>query len=158
MRVEQIMSRQVSTCSAQDTLERAAGLMWNSDCGCLPVCDGNGNLHVRGVVTDRDICMAALFQGRSLQDLRVEEAMSKSVESCSPGDSIAEAEQKMQASQVRRLPVIADNGSLVGIISMADIAREANRQQHSPRHDISTSEVGTTYAAICSRSGDRLAA
>jgi len=67
MKVEQIMTRIVHTCSENDTLNRAAQLMWENDCGCVPVIHGgNGSGAVVGVVTDRDVCMGAYTQGRLL--------------------------------------------------------------------------------------------
>ena len=66
MRVDQIMTEQVSWCGTEDSLAQAAQLMWNHDCGCLPVCSGNGENRVVGVVTDRDICMSALFMSKPL--------------------------------------------------------------------------------------------
>jgi CBS domain-containing protein len=77
MRVEQIMTRQVSSCSPDTSLAEAAQLMWDHDCGCLPVCTGNGASRVAGVITDRDICMAALFKAQPLYELRVADAMSR---------------------------------------------------------------------------------
>ena len=73
MRVDRIMTKQVSWCGTEDSLAQAAQLMWNNDCGCLPVCSGNGAGRVVGVITDRDICMSALFKGKPLSELRVDE-------------------------------------------------------------------------------------
>jgi len=78
MRVEDIMSRKVTSCTASDSLERAAKLMWEQDCGCLPVCAREDGADCTvGIITDRDICMHALFRGKPLGELRVEQAMTK---------------------------------------------------------------------------------
>ena len=69
MQIEQLMSRNVQYCSPDDSLERVAKLMWDYDCGSVPVCTGNGAPRVVGVITDRDICMSALFEGKPLRDL-----------------------------------------------------------------------------------------
>src|SRR4030081_3032292 len=69
MRVEQLMTKTVQSCRPGDSLEHAAQLMWSYDCGCLPVCTADGVSYVVGVVTDRGICMSALFQGKPLRDL-----------------------------------------------------------------------------------------
>jgi CBS domain-containing protein len=148
MRVEKIMSHQVTTCGPHDSLEHAASLMWNSDCGSLPVVAANGSHEVRGIITDRDICMAALFQGKPLRDLRVEDAMAKNVITCRASDKIGDAARIMEQEQIRRLPVLDNDGGLMGIISMADIVREAARSQYSQHHEIPSSDVMMTLARI----------
>ena len=149
MRVQDLMSRQTQSCRPDDTLESAAQLMWSGDCGCLPVCAGNGSSRVSGMITDRDICLSALFQGKPLKELRVQSAMSKSVETCRPSDSLAQAEKLMRNARVRRLPVLDEHDSLVGMISLADLAREATRELAKQRREITEAEVGDTLAAIC---------
>jgi CBS domain-containing protein len=151
MRVKEIMTTQVQTCRPEDSLEKAAQLMWDHDCGCLPVCSdaGNGAGWTVGVITDRDICMNALFQGKPMRDLRVGDVMAKEVRVCRPDDSIAQAEKIMQEARIRRLPVVEATGALIGMISLADLARQAARERTRPRKDITESEVGDTLAAIC---------
>ena len=158
MRVEKIMTKQVSSCSPDGTLAEAAQLMWEQDCGCLPVCAGDGATRVAGVITDRDICMSALFSGRPLHELRVSDAMSRQLESCRPGDSIADAERVMRQARIRRLPVVDEQGALLGMISLADLAREAARESASHRKEITETEVSGTLAAICEPFVQRLAA
>lgn len=155
MRVEKIMSHQAVTCSPHNTLEQAANLMWNSDCGCLPVTTGDGERHVAGIITDRDICMAALFQGKALRELRVADAMAKNVSTCRAGDDIEEVEAKMQNEQIRRLPVVDEDGAVIGIVSMADLAREAARSQYSQHHEVPASAVMTTLAKISTPVAER---
>lgn len=148
MRVEKLMSQPANTCGPQDSLEQAASLMWSSDCGCLPVTTGDGVQHLEGIITDRDICMAALFQGKPLRDLKVADAMAKTVLTCRSSDDLEEVERTMQAEQVRRLPVVDEDGAVIGVISMADLAREAARSQFGQRHEIPASAVMTTLAKI----------
>lgn len=149
MRVEQLMTRPVQCCRPEDTLARAAQLMWDHDCGCLPVCDGNGNTRVVGVITDRDICMCALFQGKALQELRVSNAMTKQVQVSRPSDSLADAEKAMREARIRRLPVVDEQHALVGMISLADLAQEAARERTATSQEITETEIGDTLAAIC---------
>jgi CBS domain-containing protein len=149
MRVEQLMARPVQSCRAEDTLARAAQLMWDHDCGSLPVCGGDGVTRVVGVITDRDICMCALFQNKALQELRVSEAMAKHVQLCRSGDSLADAEKTMREARIRRLPVVNDEDALVGMISLADLAQEAARERATTSQEITDTEVGDTLAAIC---------
>lgn len=149
MKVEELMTRQVSFCRPDDSLERAARLMWEGDCGCVPVCAMDGANRVTGIITDRDICMSALFQNRPLSELAVSAAMAKQVVTCKPGDTLADAEKILRETRVRRLPVVDDQGALVGIISLADITREAARERKLGTRDVSDSEVRETLYAIC---------
>lgn len=158
MRVEKIMSRQVSTCAPCDSLEHAASLMWNSDCGCLPVVADNDSRLLEGIITDRDICMAALFQGKALRDLRVEEAMARKLLTCRASDDVQEAQRLMENHQIRRLPVVDNEGELIGILSLADIATECARMQHSQHHEIPGSDVANTLARISIRPASQRAA
>ena len=158
MQVEHLMSKQVVCCSPEDSLSRAAQLMWDHDCGCLPVCTGNGASRVSGVITDRDICMSALFQGRPLAELKVADAMSRQVYTCRPTDSLADVERIMSEARIRRLPVVDAEGSLVGMITLADLAREAGRESTYPRRAISGQEIGLTLASICQPATRRQAA
>lgn len=143
-RVEQVMSRPVFCCGLGDTLNLAAQLMWEHDCGIIPVVNHSG--HVEGVVTDRDICMAAYTQGQPLAAIPITSAMSRDVFVCGPGDSLDEAERLMHDSQVRRVPVVDGERHPIGILSLSDIAHRGT--------DISTArerlehEVADTFASI----------
>lgn len=148
MRVEQIMARPVHSCRPEDSLARAAQLMWDHDCGCLPVMESNGAERVVGIITDRDVCMCALFEGSPLSALKVRQAMAKQVQVCRPDDSLADAERVMREARVRRLPVIDDNGVLVGMISLADVAQTAERESAAARPEITPGEVAATFAEI----------
>lgn len=138
-----IMNREVATCGPQDSLNRAAQLMWERDIGCLPVVDAE-NRPV-GMITDRDICMAAYTQGGALSSLQVGNAMSRDVSTCDANDTIDRAERRMREHQVRRLPVV-DSGKLVGIVSLNDIALAATDKRQK---DLSFQDVGQTLSAIC---------
>jgi len=145
MNVEAIMTKEVKCCTSDATLARAAQLMWEKDCGCMPVCDREGR--VIGMITDRDICMSAWTKGRALQELRVDGAMARAVVSCRAQDPVTIAETKMQEHQLHRLPVLDENGRLLGIVSLADIVRSAS-DGHG-RHSADTEDVVRTLAAVC---------
>lgn len=147
MRVEQLMMRPVRCCRPDDTLAEAAKLMWDHDCGCLPVANA-ADASVVGMITDRDICMCALFQNEPLHELTVSQAMAKEVLACRPGDSLADAERTMREARLRRLPVIDDSGVLVGMVSLADLAQQAARESTAAQAQITEIEVGDTLAAI----------
>jgi CBS domain-containing protein len=148
MHVENVMKRDVKTCRREDFLDAAARTMWEHDCGCVPVVDDEG--HVVGMLTDRDICMAAYTRGATLASLRVDGAMATTVYCCGPKDSLATAERTMRTNQIRRLPVTATDGRLVGILSLNDLAREAaNGHGRKAKADVTPREVSDTLAAIC---------
>jgi CBS domain-containing protein len=145
MDVEEIMTRNPVTCFADDKLDRAAQLMWEHDVGAIPVIDGYGA--VIGMLTDRDACMAAYTQGRALSECSVASAMSQDLEACTPSTSVALAEERMRYRQVRRLPVV-ENGKLVGIVSLNDLALAALNRKSPKERPISQQEIATTLARI----------
>ncbi len=123
MKVGQIMNREVRACFVTDSMNQAAQIMWENDCGCVPVVDAES--HVVGIVTDRDVCMAAYTQGRPLAEILVGTAASTKVVTVGEEDSLHQAELLMHDAQVRRLPVVDANQHLVGILSISDLARHA---------------------------------
>jgi CBS domain-containing protein len=147
MKVQELMTRNVVTCRAGDDLNRAAHLMWEGDCGVVPVVDGEGR--VIGIVTDRDACMSAYTRGARLCDIRVEDAMSKQVSFCSPDASVPTAMTMMKEARVRRMPVIDNAGKLVGLVSLNDLAREAYRQRKNLRDSALAVDVADMLAVIC---------
>ena len=147
MNVGQLMTHNVRACRPEDTLDTAAKIMWDNDCGCVPVLDAHRQ--IIGMLTDRDICMAAYTQGGALRSLRVSSAMSRKVHSCKAEDSLAAAEEFMRTNLIRRLPVTDAEGHLVGIISLNDLAREAEHERTQAKKEVTGDEVGLTLAAIC---------
>lgn len=128
MLVQEIMQQPAITCRREDTLNRAAQLMWEQDCGAVAVVD-EGNCLV-GMLTDRDALMAAYTQGRTLDDLCVKDAMSSTVFSCRGDDPVQVAERIMGERQVRRVPVVDEYFQPVGVLSLSDLARDAARHKH----------------------------
>jgi CBS domain-containing protein len=151
MKVQELMIRDVQSCSADDDLNRAAQIMWEYDCGVVPVVDSV--TRVVGMITDRDLCMAAYTQGLPLGSLRVGDSMSKEVFSSSPGESLESALTIMRTRHVRRLPVIDDQLRLVGILSLGDLAREAERKGRPGGRAQPSPEISATLAAICEPRG-----
>ncbi|MFO0575270.1 MAG: CBS domain-containing protein [Polyangia bacterium] len=151
MLVKQIMSQPVATCTKDSSLNEAAQLMWDYDCGVLPVVDGEGR--AVAMLTDRDVCMAAYTQGRPLAEIRVGAAMSKDLFSCGPEDALTDAERILQERQIRRIPVLDADRRPVGMLSLNDLARMA-MQQHPAApgmlDGVSSSSVARTLAAVCS--------
>jgi CBS domain-containing protein len=126
MTIKDLMSRDVHTVRLGDHLDAAARVLWDRDCGAVPVVDGNGA--VVGMITDRDICMAALTQGRPLGEIPVTVAMARTVRTARPDQDVAAALAAMTAQQVRRLPVVDARGVCIGMVSTADLVRHAAAQ------------------------------
>jgi CBS domain-containing protein len=145
VQVRQLMTKtDVQTCTPDDCLDTAARLLWEGDIGVLPVVSGTRTV---GVITDRDICMAAYTQGRPLRELQVASAMSRQVYGVRPETPLSEATLIMREHQVRRLPVLDQENKLVGLLSLNDLARDAARA----RAKVSMKEVAETLAAVCER-------
>jgi CBS domain-containing protein len=156
VKVEQLMTRAVKVCRIDDTLNRAAQLMWEADCGFIPVISANGDGTVLGVVTDRDIAMATYTQGQPPMAIPVSAAMARNVIACHTSDGISQAEALMRDHRVRRLPVLDKNERLAGIISVSDLAREAQREASSGRRaEVPAQGLAETLAAICQPRGTR---
>jgi CBS domain-containing protein len=149
MRIEQLMTKSPKTCRPDSPLSHAARLMWENDFGCLPVTDDDDSGRLVGMITDRDICMAAFFAQRPLNEIPVANAMKKDVCACNPGDDLAEARAIMGEMAVRRLPVIDASERLIGLLSLADLAREAVRQRGAMNRHITIGEVGLVLGAVC---------
>lgn len=147
MIVSDLMSRNLETCHPQDSLEDAARKMWDHDIGCLPVLDAES--HVIGMVTDRDACMAAYTQGRPLNAISVESAMAHQAFCCMPTDRIEDVEAVMKAHQVRRVPVLDQQGHPIGLISMNDIARESARELKGKGPTVRAGDLVSTLASVC---------
>ncbi|PRQ02577.1 Hypoxic response protein 1 [Enhygromyxa salina] len=143
MNVKKLMSKPVATCRPGDTLETAAQRMSENDCGALPVVDDSGS--AIGMVTDRDICMTAYSQDEPLREIEVSKAMSKQLFTCHADDKLDKAERLMSQNQIRRVPVIDANNRPIGILTLNDIARYAQKQQK----DGIDREVVQTFDAIC---------
>ena len=122
MKVKEIMTAMVRTCGDDSNLAAVAMSMWNGDYGVLPVVDHGGE-QVIGLITDRDICIAAAMKGRPLSEIRVSEVISGKVYSCAPDDDVQSALTTMMRHQVRRSPVIDTQGRLTGILSLNDVIR-----------------------------------
>ena len=135
MKVNEVMSRQVEITSPRDSIQRAAQLMARIDSGFLPVGDGD---RLVGMITDRDIAIRGVAEGRNPADTPVNELMTREVKYCFEDDDVDEVARSMAQLQVRRLPVLSRQKRLTGIISLGDIARDHEPgQAGSALHHIS---------------------
>jgi hypothetical protein len=140
------MTSDVATCETGDSLNRAAQIMWERRCGCVPVIE-EGRLV--GVLTDRDVCMAAYTQGRRIDDIAVTTAMSRPTITCEVSFDVQAAEDLMMAHGVRRLVVVGPKGDLRGVVSLDDIARSA--AAWDGRGEIDLEQVALTLGEISRR-------
>ena len=143
MHAKELMTHPVVTCQLGDRLDVPARLMWEFDCGIIPVVGHEGRLE--GVITDRDITMAALTQGRRLDELRVDQAMARTLVVAHGDDPVESVEHRMAEAQVRRVPVVDDGGRPVGVVSLNDLARLTARAGKSGVDR----ELVKTLAAVC---------
>ena len=144
MLVNEVMHGPVYTCSSSDSLETAARLMWEHDCGSVVVTDQGKAM---AVVTDRDVCMAAYIQGCALKDIVVSSAASKALFAVRPEDDLETVEAMMRDKQVRRVPVVDATGTALGIVTLNDLVRDAG-QLGRRRHALSAEALVRTMAAI----------
>ena len=144
MRIQDLMTRPVITCHVNDPLNLAAHRMWDQDCGALPVVNDEGK--VTGMITDRDICMAAYTQGRPLDSMLVNSAMASHLITVRPEQTVDDAIQQMSANQVRRVPVVDGEGKPVGVVSIDDLAREAVQPDSRMKNGLA--KVTHAFAAI----------
>jgi CBS domain-containing protein len=145
MKVEKLMSSSIWACTPDATLDQAVRLMEEHDCGWLPVVPGRGRYHVVGVITDRDICLAAHHLGTSLRKVHVREVMTVDVVTCSTQDETSTACARMRRAQVRRLPVVDEEGQLAGLLTLAQLARAAGERAS---FGVTTKDVAKTLASI----------
>jgi CBS domain-containing protein len=119
MLLREMMTRSVEQITPQASIKEAAVRMREHDIGVLPVCEGN---RMMGIITDRDIAMRAVAEGRDPKQTPVREAMTPNVTGCSEDDTVEAAIELMEQKQIRRVVVCDRNQRPVGIISLADIA------------------------------------
>lgn len=151
MNISDVCTKGVKSCNAQDNLATAAGIMWECDCGAVPVLSDAGKLI--GVVTDRDICIAVATRRRLAAEIPVSEVMSGKVVSCRFGDSVKEALRIMREAQIRRLPVLDEKGSLQGIVSVNDILLAVRELPAKAAKEALLQDVMVTLMAISQHRG-----
>jgi CBS domain-containing protein len=128
MRAREVMTREPACCTPDASAEEAARLMREHDCGVIPVVEDEDSRTLVGVVTDRDIALRGVGEGRG-PDVPVRELMTRGPQSCSPDDDIRDVEKVMKEKKVRRVPIIDAAGHLVGIIAQADVAIRVGNEQ-----------------------------
>lgn len=125
MKVREIMTVDPACCTPNGSLQEAAKMMKDNDCGCIPVIENNESKKPIGVITDRDICCRTVAEGKNPLDLTVKDAMTANVETVTENTSVEDCCNLMEDKQIRRVVVVDDNGGCCGIVAQADIAINA---------------------------------
>lgn len=146
MKIHDIMTRDPSCVTPNATIREAALVMKREDVGIVPVVDGNDSRTLVGVITDRDIAIRCVADGRDA-DGRVRDCMSADkLATCRENDDVDRAMDTMRTEQVRRIPIVDERGSLVGIIAQADIVRKARDDAKAQQTVEDISEPGGRHS------------
>jgi len=148
MKIEDVMTRRVVAARADTELAHVARLMWDNDCGAVPVVDAEDK--VVGIVTDRDVCMAANFSGRALRELRAAGCMASELVTCRASDAVPAVARVMGEKRIRRVPVTDPAGRLIGLVSVGDLLNAAARAPAKEKKEIHAALV-VALSAICAR-------
>ncbi|WP_027481266.1 CBS domain-containing protein [Deinococcus pimensis] len=128
MQVREVMTTDPVCCTPDTNLRDVAAMMVEYDCGSVPVVDSYDGMHAVGVVTDRDITVRTVANGRNPLECNARDVMSEGVVSVSPDADVMDAVRLMERSLVRRLPVTNENGTVVGMVAQADLVRNVDNE------------------------------
>ena len=148
MKAQKIMTSNPHVCHPQDKICQALTIMKEYKCGVENVHDGAKGTHLVGILTDRDIALKMCDEEKSCKDFNVESCMSKPVYFCHPYDDIQTVEQMMKQHKVHRIAVTDQNGQLQGIISLSDLAREAQREKFGGSRELPERELAEIIEEI----------
>jgi CBS-domain-containing membrane protein len=144
MKVQDIMTQDVKFCGPDTNLAEATEILWRNNCGTLPVLSAGRELI--GLVTDRDMCIALGTRNCRASDIAVGEVARKPVFTCGPNDDVHGALKTMRQHQIRRVPVVGEDGKLAGILCLDEIVLHAEKATSA---GISYEDVVNTMKAIC---------
>jgi CBS domain-containing protein len=145
MKVQEVMTLDVKFCELETNLAAVTELLWQTDCGAVPVMD-HGKL--QGMITDRDICIALGTKNVLAGEVTAGEVIGHEVFTCAPQDEIHQALKTMRTHKVRRLPVVDYQGQLAGILSLNEVVLRAHKLSRKSG-DITYEDIATTMKAIC---------
>ena len=147
MKVHEVMTENVRFCGPKTNLAAAAAMMWENDCGALPVVADGGK--AIGVITDRDIAIALGTRNRQAAEIPVGDVISGKLFAAAPDEDIHAALKLMRKQKVHRLPVINAQGNLEGILSLNDIALQAMHPNGKKTAQLNYEDVVSTLKAVC---------
>ena len=142
MKAQEIMSRNPAYVTPETTLTEAARLMKTENVGVIPVVESNSSRKLVGVLTDRDIAIRAVAEGRDGATTSVGHVMSSDVHTCTPDTSVDDVMDAMGKEQVRRIPIVDERGALVGIVAQADVVLHAKNDKKAEKTVEKISEPG----------------
>jgi len=122
MKCSEVMTKDPNCCVPTDTAVEAAQLMKSENVGPIPIVNNKDEKKLEGIITDRDLVVNLVAEGRDPRDTRVSDVMTSGVKTCRANDDVKDAIELMEEYQIRRIPIVDDDDRLVGIIAQADIA------------------------------------
>jgi CBS domain-containing protein len=122
-----VMTKNPICCLPADLAAKAARLMKSENIGSVPVVESEQSKNLVGIVTDRDLALKIIAEGRSATTTTVDEVMTREVVTCHANDNLQKALDAMSEHQLRRIPVVDDDYRIVGIIAQADVATRAGQ-------------------------------
>jgi CBS domain-containing protein len=146
VKIQDIMTRDPSCVTPETPAREAARIMKDEDIGVIPVVEGEGSLRLVGVVTDRDLAIRIVADGRDGNTTVGEVMTSSRLATATPDVDVNEVMDAMAAEQVRRIPIVDERGSLVGIVSQADVVRKARDDDKAERTVEQISEPGGRHS------------
>ena len=129
MLCEELMTKDPKCCAPSDSAMRVARMMKIENVGSLPVCTSHDSKRLVGIVTDRDLCMQIVAEGRDPNRMDAESCMTREPVTCRTDEDLETALDRMEGNQIRRIPVVDARGNLAGIIAQADVATRARSPQ-----------------------------
>lgn len=145
MKVQDIMTTSPKYCLPSDSASKAARIMRDMDTGIIPIVESERSRRLTGVVTDRDLCLTVIAEAQDPETLPVGDCMTSTLVCCTPDDDVQKAVDAMRDNQVRRIPVVDQEGTLQGVVSLADIIE---------RSDVSPDRIYETLKKICEPTQD----
>jgi CBS domain-containing protein len=125
----EVMTKDPVCCLPNDSVAKAAELMKNENIGSIPVIESQQSQKLIGIVTDRDLALKIVFEGRNAKSTNVEAVMTRKVVTCFAGDDLQKALDGMARHQLRRIPVVDNDNKIVGIIAQADVATRVDQPE-----------------------------
>ena len=146
MKAQDIMAKDPRCVTPRTSIQEAARLMKSEDVGALPVVESDSSRKLVGIITDRDITIRAVADGRDIGSVTVSDVMSKGATTAKAGDTVEDVMKVMGREQVRRIPIVDDRDQLVGIVSQADVVLKAKSDSKSEHTVEKISEPGGRHS------------
>jgi len=129
MNVKEIMTKDPACCTADENLQEVARMMVDNDCGCIPVVEDTSSKKPVGTITDRDIIIRTVAEGKNPMEMSAGDVMSSHTKTVTPETSVEDCCNLMEDNQIRRVLVVDDNGGCCGIVAQADVAVKAGERK-----------------------------